>query len=392
MLNKVNQESGVRNFVWAHAWPYMHRLSTHSNEGEYIPIFSSLHTLLSAFSTWHPKIKFSQHLEIRAQRQAVTGQSDCEAIPGYLHFGTDTQLRLIQLDQGGCWPGKELERGGRALLSVMPSGVGGVGGWLGRSQVTSTTDKKLSPRGDTSAQYFFDQVIAQYWCYLSAGRSSWMNSITKAEYFSGSYYLIEQIIYVKVFTHAERTNVNIHLCINETYFLKCTRVASGWQGLVQTGWLGGSLPPITSQCHWTLLNEMIERFHYCSQSRYRYCQKKCVSQLRCISHLMWDLFQSQPLLYLSGRQLFGHLLRMSSNMVGLTGVSARSHKLKHCNARRAGMAAQLVPSIGDISLCLLKGVGFAQNREIQCWQIVKLRLLRKINCKSIGRPDDQIRV
>ena len=145
MLNKVNQESGVRNFVWAHAWPYMHRLSTHSNEGEYIPIFSSLHTLLSAFSTWHPKIKFSQHLEIRAQRQAVTGQSDCEAIPGYLHFGTDTQLRLIQL--GGCWPGKELERGGRALLSVMPSGVGGVGGWLGGHKSHQQQTRNSHPEG-----------------------------------------------------------------------------------------------------------------------------------------------------------------------------------------------------------------------------------------------------
>ena len=48
---------------------------------------------------------------------------------------------------------------------------------------------------------------------------------------------------------------------------------------------------------------------------------------------------------------------------GLTGVSTRSHKLKHCNARRARMAAQLVPSRRDISLCLLKGVGLTQNRE-----------------------------
>ena len=147
MLNKVNQESGVRNFVWAHAWPYMHRLSTHSNEGEYIPIFSSLHTLLSAaFSTWHPKIKFSQHLEIRAQRQAVTGQSDCEAIPGYLHFGTDTQLRLIQLGGLLTWEGTGK---GRSCFTVCHAEWCGRSGWVVRAVTSHINNRQetLTQRG-----------------------------------------------------------------------------------------------------------------------------------------------------------------------------------------------------------------------------------------------------
>ena len=154
MLNKVNQESGVRNFVWAHAWPYMHRLSTHSNEGEYIPIFSSLHTLLSAaFSTWHPKIKFSQHLEIRAQRQAVTGQSDCEAIPGYLHFGTDTQLRLIQLGGLLTWEGTGKGRFVLYCLSCRvewEEWVGGSGGHKSHQQQTRNSHPEGIPLHNTS--------------------------------------------------------------------------------------------------------------------------------------------------------------------------------------------------------------------------------------------------
>ena len=44
-------------------------------------------------------------------------------------------------------------------------------------------------------------------------------------------------------------------------------------------------PSYHLQCHWMLLNEMMDRFHYCSWSRYQYCHKKHVSQLRCISHV-----------------------------------------------------------------------------------------------------------
>ena len=103
-------------------------------------------------------------------------------------------------------------------------------------------------------------------------------------------------------------------------FLETTyaRLESGWLGpvqpvrIVQTGSLGGS-PPITSttiEC--SLMRWLIGSIIALGGAIN--IVKRNTSHSYVVS-FMWDLFQSQPLLYHFGRQLFGHLLCMSSNMV-----------------------------------------------------------------------------
>ena len=153
----------------------MHRLSSHSNKRESTSHSFFSHTSLSVLSilnssnTWNWVLWFDHS---RVCPYLFLNQSGREVIPIHGVFraktSSDSSVRLwvfliapsltglssvwdrhsivIGLTgTGGCWPpGQELERGSRALLSVMPGGVGRlrVGGW-GRSH--QTTGKNLSP-------------------------------------------------------------------------------------------------------------------------------------------------------------------------------------------------------------------------------------------------------
>ena len=83
----------------------------------------------------------------------MTGQSDCEAIPGYLHFGTDTQLRLIQLGGLLTWEGTGKGRFVLYCLSCRvewEEWVGGSGGHKSHQQQTRNSHPEGIPLHNTS--------------------------------------------------------------------------------------------------------------------------------------------------------------------------------------------------------------------------------------------------